>query len=182
MMKLGVVLVAAFLASASVAIAHNTKVSWSAAKAEVIVTNDATIPIPAAQKAEVEAGLRAKLAQFQALQLTAQQERGDWLAAGIYNNYVIRFRDVLAKVKAGLAIDTADCVGTGKAVKKNRFKHFRCSVTSVVLEVPTADVTAAEPGQSPTVVDGLPLVVGPLKAVLSVHITGKSSISFKTIG
>lgn len=176
------VLAGVFLASASVALAHNTKFSWTTAKAQVIVTNDVSLAIPSPQKAELEGSLRAKLALFQSLQLTAQQERGDWMAAGRYGNYVTRFRDALAKVQGGLAVDSAACVGLGKAVKKNRFKHFRCSVTSVAIEVPTAEVLPAAPGQNPEVVDGTPIVVGPFKAVLSVHITGKSSISSKKIG
>jgi hypothetical protein len=67
----------------------------------------------------------------------------------------------------------------GKATQANRFKHFRCSVTSETLEIPTAVIVPPKPGSElPTAIPGPPRIVGPLEAQLEVHVIGRSAMRY----
>ncbi len=170
-----VILVIGILAaSASVAVAHNTRYAWTTTKAQVVLEYEATIALPPSLKASLTEELEIQLAQFKLLALTAQDERKDWLAAGTYANYIMRFRQALAKVRAGLSIDTAECAGTGKVLSGKRYKHFRCAATSAVLEVPDVELRVLVEGALPEVVEGPIRRIGPLEAVFGVHVTGKA--------
>ena len=62
-----------------------------------------------------------------------------------------------------------------------RFKHFRCAVTSEVLEIPQIEVVYGDQ-ELPTVIEGPSRIIGPLEAQLDVHITGKTSIAYRQVG
>jgi hypothetical protein len=106
-------------------------------------------------------------------------EEGDWFAAGMYSNLVYRLTNALDKVQNGLGVDRARCAGVGRATK-GRFKHFRCSATSQVVEIPVV-ASIEENDDKQIVVEGPPRLVGPLQVQLDVHVTGKSAISFRPL-
>ena len=89
----------------------------------------------------------------------------------------VRARD---QVRNGLGIATAACKGSGVALQGKRFKHFRCPVTSAVLEIPQTEVVYGDQ-ELPTVIEGSPRVIGPLAASLDIHIAGKASISYRPV-
>ena len=62
----------------------------------------------------------------------------------------------------------------------NRFKHFRCSVTSVVLEIPQTELDYGDQ-ELPTVIEGSPRIIGPLEASLDIHVAGKASIAYRQV-
>ena len=168
------VLVGALAASAAVALAHNTPFAWTASKARVTLQDEATIALPEAERATLDAELEATLDKFRLLLLTAQSDPDDWLAAATYDNYVKRFQKAQDAVNAGLSIDSLKCVGQGKALKGKRYKHFRCDTSSYVQEIPNIEL---KPGVDPDLPDvkELPIRrIGPLAAVFSVHVMGKS--------
>ena len=76
----------------------------------------------------------------------------------------------------GLSIDGVTCVGTGKALSGKRYKHFRCSATSYVLEVPTAELGPRVDGALPDVTDGPTRRIGPFDAVFTLHVVGKTNL------
>ncbi len=85
------------------------------------------------------------------------------------------------QVRDGLDIDAAVCRGSGAAMPGKRFKHFRCAVTSEVLEIPQTEVVYGDQ-ELPTVIERPPRVIGPLQAELDVHVIGKTSIAYRQIG
>jgi hypothetical protein len=83
-------------------------------------------------------------------------------------------------VRNGLDIDAASCKGSGAALQGKRFKHFRCSVNSVLLEIPQTQLDYGD-RELPLVIEGQPRVIGPLEASLDVHIAGKASITYRQV-
>jgi hypothetical protein len=165
--------VGALVGSAAVALAHNTPSSWTVAKARVLLQDGTTITLPADQRAALDAELEAQLKKFNGLLLAAQDDPDQWRLAGTYKNYIDRFRKAQNNVNAGLSIDSIQCAGLGKALKGKRYKHFRCNATSYELEIPNIELQPAD-AVLPEAVDGPRRVIGPLEAVFTVHVTGKS--------
>ena len=91
-----------------------------------------------------------------------------------YTSYITRFEEARAKVASGLSIDSVRCVGQGKALTGKRYQHFRCSATSYVLEIPNIELVPSFDPFLPEVVEGPRRNIGPLSAVFSVHVMGKS--------
>ena len=166
--------VGALGASAAVAIAHSTPFAWTASKARVVLQEEVVISLPNAEKEALDAELEATLDKFRLLLLTAQSDPDDWLIAGTYDNYVKRFQKAQDSVSEGLSIDTVKCAGQGKALKGKRYRHFRCDTTSYVLEIPSFELKPGADPFLPDVVDLPARRIGPLAAVFSVHVMGKS--------
>jgi hypothetical protein len=164
----------ALAASAAVALAHNTPFAWTAPKARVVLQDEATIALPPAERVALDAELEALLDKFRLLLLTAQSDPDDWLAAGTYDNYVKRFQKAQDTVNNGLSIDTLKCAGQGKALPGKKYKHFRCNTTSYVLEIPNIEFKPGTDPDLPEVVEGPARRIGPLAAVFTVHVMGKS--------
>ena len=88
------------------------------------------------------------------------------------------------QVNSGLSIDSAKCVGQGKALigkftekpgpVERRYKHFRCNASSYTLEIPSIELVPGTDPSMPEVAEGPRRIVGPFAAVFSVHVTGKS--------
>jgi len=140
----------------------------------VLLQEGTTIALPQEQRVALDAELEALLAKFRLLVLTAQSDPDDWLLAGTYDNYVKRFQKAQDTVNAGLSIDFVNCVGVGKALKGKRYKHFRCATTSYVLEIPNVELKPGADEALPDVVEGPARRIGPLEAVFTVHVMGKS--------
>ena len=184
-----IVFIAALVASA-VALAHSTPYSWSVAKARVMLQEGTNIALPADQRAALDAELAAWVAKFQPLLLTAQtaaqlgQDPNAPRLAQVYNSYIDRLKKLRVNVNSGLSIDSANCAGQGKAVVgrftekpgpvERRYKHFRCNASSYVLEIPTIELVPGADPSMPEVVEGPRRLIGPLAAVFTVHVTGKS--------
>jgi len=168
-------IVVLFALWAPVALAHNTKSAWTTAKANVMLPDVVKIALPPDLAQALEGEIGPLLAQLRQLELNAQQERNDWLAAGTYGNYVKRLGDAREKVQKGLSVDPATCVGTGTALKGNRYKHFRCSATSYVLEVPSIELKPGANGSLPEVVEGPIRRFGPFQATFTLHVTGPAT-------
>jgi hypothetical protein len=169
-------LVGIVLASASTAVAHNTPWAWSPPRAAQMVIADAIVQLPAAERGALEAELGEARSKYLLAEMIATEE-GDWFAAGMYHNLVLRLTKALDKVQKGLSVDKARCTGVGRAAK-GRFKHFRCAVNSQFVEIPTVARIDREADRQ-IVVEGPPRIIGPLGASLDVHVAGKASIAYR---
>jgi hypothetical protein len=181
---------AAALAGSAVALAHNTPYSWTAVKARVMLQEGTNIALPTEQRRALDAELEALLDKFRPLKLTAQSsyestQNPDYSRlAQTYDTYIDRFEDAQARIGAGLSIDSTKCVGQGKALIgrftekpgpiEKRYKHFRCQATSYVLEIPSIEFAPGADPFLPEIVEGPRRLIGPLQAVFTVHVTGKS--------
>jgi hypothetical protein len=165
-------LIGIVLASASTAVAHNGTWAWSTSRAAQMVIADGTVQLPSAERASLEEEIRSARSAYLLAEMIASEE-GDWFAAGMYHNLVYRLTKARDKILSGLGVDKARCNGVGRA-SKGRFKHFRCSVRSQFVEIPTVARIERE-GDRQIVVEGPPRVVA-LDAQFDVHITGKASI------
>jgi hypothetical protein len=170
-----------FLASTSIALAADIRVSWTESKAEKIVTRDATVRLPAQERASLESELRAAVVQYRLLEETAAEQEGSYgQRASRIHNLRYRFSTALKQVQRGVTIEEAACDGTGAASGGRRFTRFRCAVTSEELEIPSAEVVW-ENDRITAVIESEPRIEGPFEARLDVRITGKSTISHRQI-
>jgi hypothetical protein len=191
---LAIVSAAVLAGSAAVALAHSTPYSWSVSKARVMLQEGTNIALPADQRAALDSELAAWLVKFRPLLLTAQtgaQTGLDPRAARLaqtYDSYIVRLKKLRATVNSGLSIDSAKCVGQGKASigKFNpekpgpvvkQYKHFRCNASSYTLEIPNIELDPSIDPSLPEVVEGSRRLVGPFQAGFSVHVTGNSRMT-----
>ena len=193
-----VVAVGALVGSSAVALAHTTPYSWSAATARVMLQEGATISLPSGQRQELDAELKTQLEKFRPLKLTAQasyestQNPVYARLAQTYDTYIKRFELAQKTIASGLSIDTSNCVGQGKAViahfaekaglVEKRYKHFRCSAKSYVLEIPTLEFAPGPDPFVPEVVEGTRRLVGPFDATFIVHVRGKARMIAQRTG
>ncbi len=176
-MKLIVVVVCLALASVGTAVASTgaDKKAWTESKAERLVLSGATVRLSAEDRQALEAELRSGAAIYRALALEAQLTGYIQDSNGYYQE-AYAYSRALAKVQRGLAIDTADCMGSGTAADGRRFSTFQCNVVSETLEIPSGSV--AGDGEPP-VAD--PRNLGPIEVVLDVRVKGTSSFSYKAL-
>jgi hypothetical protein len=167
------------LVAAPIALAHDTGWALSESKAKQIVMKKATIRFPLRERAALEEELRTARAYYRVLELVGFGEGSEY--AVIYHDLAHRYGLALRTVQSGLKIDEAGCTGSGSAGRRNQFNHFRCSVTSDVLEVPSVTIVPSEAGGLPAVVEGRPRRIGPFQARLNVQVSGKSRISYRQI-
>ena len=188
----------AALAGSAVALAHNTPYSWSVSKARVMLQEGTNISLPSDQRRALEADLNALLDKFRPLKLTAQssyestQDPVYSRLAQTYDTYIKRLELARKAIGMGLSIDSAKCVGQGKAVVGNfsekpglvekRYKHFRCSASSYVLEIPNVEFAPGPDPFVPEVVEGPRRLIGPLSAVFTVHVRGNSRMLSQRVG
>jgi hypothetical protein len=189
----------ALLGTAAVALAHTTPHWWSASKARVNLQEETNVTLPADQRAALDAELAAWLVKFRPLLLTAQtaaqlgQDPRAGRLAQTYDSYIERLKKLRVIVNSGLSINSANCAGQGKALigKFNpekpgpvvkQYKHFRCNASSYTLEIPTIELDPAIDPSLPEVVEGPRKLVGPLAAVFTVHVTGKSRMLAQRAG
>ncbi len=184
------VFVGALVGSTAVALAHTTQYSWSAAKARVMLQEGTNISLPPGQRQALDTELDALLDKFRPLKLTAQSSYESTQnpvyarLAQTYDTYIDRLEDAQKTINKGLSIDSAKCVGQGKAVighftekpgaVEKRYKHFRCNATSYVLEIPSVEFAPGPDPFVPEIVEGQRRLIGPFEAVFTVHVTGKS--------
>jgi hypothetical protein len=166
------------LASASTVLAHNTPWAWKPSRAAQMVVAEVTLQLPPSERASLVAEIREARSTYLLAEMVASEE-GDWLAAAMYHNLVYRLTNALDKITKGLGVDTARCAGVGRAAK-GRFKHFRCSASSLTVEIPTV-ASIERDGDKQIVVEGPPRLVGPLVAQLDVHVRGKTAISYRRL-
>jgi hypothetical protein len=183
--------IGALLGSAAVAVAHTTPHWWSVSKARVMLQEGTNIALPADQRAALDAELAAWLAKFGPLKLTAEagaltgQDPRAGRLAQTYASYIDRLKKLRVAVNSGPSIDSAKCVGQGKALvgKFNpekpgpvvkQYKHFRCNASSYTLEILSIELDPSIDPSLPEVVEGPRKLVGPIAAVYSVHVTGTS--------
>jgi hypothetical protein len=167
------------LVAASGAAAHPGAPSWSSKKTERNVVRDATVSLSAASREALQQELLVLIPRFRTLENLAW-DVGDHQAASRIHNIRYRYSTALGKVRAGLRITSADCDGTG-AGRGGRFTHFRCSSVSEVLAVPTVEVVYGD-GDVPDVEERKPRTHGPLAVDLEVHVTRRSSITYRQLG
>jgi hypothetical protein len=173
--------IGALAGSAAVALGHSTPYAWTASKARVVLQEGTNITLPADQRAALDAELEALIAKFRALFYTAREEPDQGILTETYDIYRKRFEAAQLAVNAGLSIDSVKCSGLGKALKGKRYKHFRCNATSYVLEIPNVELQPAD-AVLPQVIEGPRRLIGPLQAVFSVHVTGKSRMLSQRTG
>lgn len=168
-----------FLAATPIALAHDTRGGWTESKAEQIVMSEATIRLPRIETASLENELRRWTIYYRALEVAAAGEGSVY--AVTYHDLAHRYRRALGKVQSGLEIDDAQCRASRRTARRNRFKDFRCAVISETLEIPSAAIVASENGELPAVVEGKSRKLGPFRAQLDVHRTGKSTIAYRQL-
>ncbi len=175
-----VVSLGALAASAAVALAHNTPYSWTVGKARVLLQEGTNISLPPDQRQALDAELEALLDEYRPLKLTALSEyettqNPDYSRlAQTYASLIDRVEKAQTRINAGLSIDSVKCAGQGKALKGKRYKHFRCDATSYVQEIPSVELKPVAGLTVPEVVEGPRRLIGPLAAVFTVHVMGKS--------
>ena len=161
---------------------HRHRWAWTESKATRIVLADATARLPAGERAPLERALQkdVQLAWgFVTLRATSEEslygkQRGDY---ALY--YWDKARSALRKVREGLEIADVECTGVGNSVGDARFRHFRCLVTSMELEIPSIALVKPEKTE---LVERRPRVIHPLQGRLFVHVTGPSTIVFSQRG
>ena len=162
------------------ALSHSTPWSWTEPKAAKMVKRDARVMVPTAERTLLERELRDSIRTFVVGQLIGRD--GDAQLPDPEHYAPANYRRAREKLRDGLAIESAICRGSGPA-RAGRFKHFRCSVTSEVLEVPKRAIAPpTEEGGPPTVILGPSRFVGPLRAQLDVHVTGRAAIKYRQVG
>jgi hypothetical protein len=170
-----------FFASTSIALAADIRASWTESKAEKIVTRDATVRLSAQERTSLESELRAAVIQYRLLEQTAAEQEGDYgQQASRIHNLRYKFSTALKQVQRGVAIEEAACNGTGAASSDNRYRQFRCAVTSELIRIPSAQVLWDNDRIS-EVVESEPRIEGPFRARLDIRITGKSTIAHRQI-
>ncbi len=182
-MRLKALWVAAiFLASTSIALAADIRVSWTASKAAKVVTREATVRLPAQTRASLETELRNAVVLYRLLEETAAEQRGGYASPlpSRIHNLRYRFSTVLKQVQRGVAIEEAACDGIGAAKGANRFTRFRCAVTSEELEIPSSEVIW-EGDTITAVIEREPRIEGPFQARLVVRVSGRSTITHRQI-
>ena len=172
-------LLGVLLASTSTAQAHSTRWAWTESKAAKMVTRDATVKLASGERSSLGAELNDAVRLYGALVFAAQQV-GDGPAAATFQAVLVRYVGARDQVRNGLGIGAAACKGSGTAVQGNRFKHFRCSVTSVSFEIPQIELIYGDQ-ELPSVIEGSPRIIGPLAAGLDVHVAGKASIAYRKV-
>jgi len=190
--------VGALVASSAVALAHTTPYSWSVSKARVMLQEGTNISLPPDQRQALDAELAGWVAKFRPLLLTAQsgaqlgQDPTPGRLAQTYNSYIERLKRAQAQVNSGLSIESAKCVGQGKALVgkftekpgpvQKTYKHFRCNAASYTLEIPSIELVPGTDPSLPEVAEGPRRIIGPLAAVFTVHVTGKSRMLSQRAG
>jgi hypothetical protein len=169
-----------FLSATPIAAAHDARGGWTESKAEQVVMREATIRLPRFEAASLENELRRWTVYYRALEVAAPGEGSVY--AVTYHDLAHRYRRALGKVLSGLELEDAECRASRKAARPSRFKDFRCAVTSETLEIPSAAIVASENGELPAVVEGPSRRLGPFRARLRVHRTGKSTIAYRQLG
>jgi hypothetical protein len=163
------------LASSAVALAHAASWTWSEQKAERIVARDAKVKLHGPERTKLENELLASVRRYNGLALAAAETHAD---ATPFGALASRFGKALATVRSGLTVDGADCRGSGRAAKGQRFNRFTCAVISRPLEIPSVELVYSEGAELPTVTEGSPRVLGPWKALLDVRVVGKSAMRY----
>jgi hypothetical protein len=102
-------------------------------------------------------------------------------AAATFHHLAFRYSHELRKMLNGLEIEAAACAGLGVQVRRNRYRRFRCSVTSETLTIPVARLVNTDSAKVPGVIEGEPRIAGPFRVRLSVRVTGNSTIAFRQI-
>ena len=191
--------IGALLGSGAVAVAHTTPHWWSVSKARVMLQEGTNLALPADQREALVAEIGDSLKQLRPLQLTAQSlyestQNPEYARLNqTYGSYIKRFVEAQATLAAGFSIDSAQCVGQGKALvgKFNpekpgpvtkQYKHFRCNASSYTLEIPNIQLVPGAAPSVPEIVEGARRLVGPFKGVFTVHVTGKSRMLAQRAG
>jgi hypothetical protein len=163
----------------AVALAGSPRWVWTEPHAERIVARDAKVRLQGPDRA-LEAQLRASARLYGGLMLAAQ-EANDPSAAGVFRSLAYRFRTALDAVQSGVRIGAADCKGSGNAEQGRRFKRFRCTATSRLVEVPSVELVGLEKEELPTVIERPASILGPWRAQLDVRVTGRSAMTYRQL-
>jgi hypothetical protein len=166
------------LLATTVAPAHGAARALTEAKAEQVVMTQAAVRVPLQQRASLGHELQRSFALFRTLELEAELE-GELYAAATFHHLAFRYSHELRRIVNGLEVQAAECAGLGVPVRRDRYRRFRCSVTSDVLTIPTATLVNSDGGKVPEVVEGKPRIVGPFRVRLSVRVTGNSTITYR---
>ena len=172
-------LIGALSVSTSIAHAHHTPWAWTEAKAAKMVTSEGKVRLAASEQASLNAELNSAVRQYGALVFAAQQV-GDGPAMATFQAVLARYVRARDQVRNGIDIDSASCKGSGAPQQGKRYKHFRCSATSAVLEIPQTELDYGEQ-ELPTVIESSPRIIGPLSANLQVHVAGKTSLAYQQL-
>ncbi len=173
-------LIGVLLASTSIAQAHNTNWAWTESKAAKMVARRRDGQ--ACRRRTGIAGRRAQrrraVVRRSCLRRTAGRRRnvGGQVTRASWPGIVS------PATRCGMVSESPPppVRARGQQCSAIRFKHFRCSVTSAVLEIPQAELDYGEQ-ELPTVIEGSPRMIGPLEASLDVHIAGKASIAYRQV-
>jgi hypothetical protein len=65
---------------------------------------------------------------------------------------------------------------------RKRYKHFKCTATSYVLEVPAVEIGTGVNGALPAVIEGPMRRFGPYPAGFTLHVTGPTRFVSQRLG
>ena len=173
-------MVAILFVLTSMAQASGTRWAWTESKARQIVSQTATVRVPAPLRASLATELLAAVRLYSALEMAAV-EVGDTDALATFQSLGVRYRQALKTLQRGLAIEAGECTGVGAPLKGKRFTRFRCVVTSMPLEIPSAHLDYGGDGELPQVIESEPRLEGPFKALLDVRVVGRSAIAYRAL-
>ena len=109
----GPVVSAVALTLVSTASTHVDAPMWTVAKADRVVARDATVRMPANERAALRAELLELIPRFRILENTAWDVSDDQ-AAGRAHSYRYRYSTALKLVEGGLPVADAICRGAGR--------------------------------------------------------------------
>ena len=175
MKRTTVIIIALAGLSLAVTATASTSALWTTQKAERTVVRSTLLQLPSTDRAALEQELSYSVTLFTALGLAAE-EMGNAQAVTVYAKLALRYTTALRKVRGGLAIERAQCVGVGRA-HVGRFAGFRCMITSEPLSIPSIALLPAPADELPAVLEDTPKVVGPFHAKLAVRVTGRSTMT-----
>ena len=123
-----------FSASTSIAQAHNTSWAWTEAKASKMVAREGKVRLAVGERASLNAELNGAVRLYGPW----SSPRSRWGTGGDGDVPGLSWPGTSARaIRYGMvSIDAAACKGSGAALQGKRFKHFRCSVTSVAARDP----------------------------------------------
>ncbi len=149
--------------------------------AQDAVKRTVLVQLPARTERALTAEIAPLRQRYAMLEQVAWFE-GDHQASARFHNFWYRLSTAGKIVQRGLPVRAAECTGAGAAVRPERFRHFRCTVSSHAVAIPVADLVSSDDGPFPAFAEREPRMIGPYRARLFVHATGGRTPASRQLG
>ena len=149
--------------------------------AQDAVKRTVLVQLPAGTQRALTAEITPLEQQYAMLEQVAWFE-GDQQASARFHNFWYRLSTARKVVQRGLPVRAAECTGTGAAARPERFRHFRCTVSSHALAIPVADLVSSDDAPFPVFVEREPRMIGSYQVSLFVHATRGRTPAYRQLG